>query len=55
MAVYLRFQLPPIHLSKVESVDAEMHHLLGVKGAKANAIIQELDVQSALPTNRLTF
>ena len=49
MAVYLRFQLPPLHLANVESVDVEMHHLLGVRGAKAKAIIEDLDVKSTLP------
>lgn len=55
MAVYLRFQLPPLHLANVESVDVEMNHLLGIKGAKAKAIIQELDVQSMLPAASYSY
>lgn len=48
MAVYLRFQLPPLHLSNVECVDFEMNHLLGVVGKKAQKIINDLDVVSAV-------
>jgi hypothetical protein len=49
MAVYLRFQLPPLHLSNVECVDHEMHGLLGVKGKRALTVITDLDVLSASP------
>jgi hypothetical protein len=49
MAVYMRFQLPPLHLANVECVDYEMYELLGVKNQKARNIIKDLDVISTLP------
>ena len=46
MSVYLRFQLPPLHLANVECVEEEMHLLMGVRGDNARKIIKDLDVQS---------
>ena len=44
IAVWLRFQLPPLHLANVDCVYEEMKKQLGISGRKADAIIEELNV-----------
>jgi hypothetical protein len=45
IAVWLRLQLPPLHLANTDCVMEEMKIQLGVTGKKAANIIQELNVE----------
>ena len=45
--MYLRFQLPPMHLANRDSVVKEMQNLMDVSGKNGMRIIQELDVKGA--------
>lgn len=47
IAVWLRFQLPPLHLANTDCVMLEMHEQLGVKGKAATSIIEDLNVVGA--------
>lgn len=46
IAVYLRFQLPPLHLANEECVLNEMKSLMGADRTVTKAIVQALNVQS---------
>ena len=47
IAVYLRFQLPPMHLANRDSVVKEMQSLMDVSGKNAMSIIDDLNVKGA--------
>jgi hypothetical protein len=47
MALYLRFQLPPLQYANEDCVNAEMMELFGVGPKNARRIIVDLDVASA--------
>ena len=47
VALYLRFQLPPLQYANVDSIQRDMWDLLGVTGSKARRIITDLDIVSA--------
>ena len=44
IAVYLRFQLPPMHLANWDCVEKEMQHVLGITGRHARRLIADLNV-----------
>lgn len=46
-ALYLRFQLAPLHLANSESVNEDMRKLLGCLPDTALEVIRDLDVYSA--------
>lgn len=47
IAVYLRFQLPPMHLANWDCVSKEMQSLMGVSGKRAKQVIEDLNVNGA--------
>lgn len=48
LAVYLRFQLPPLWDANEDCINTDMREMFGVNAANARRIIQGLDVMSAL-------
>jgi hypothetical protein len=50
-AIYLRFQLPPLHLANNDSVNRDMKKLLGCNAKVALRVISDLDVFSAPPSS----
>ena len=49
LALYLRFQLPPLQFANIDCVNRDMWYLLGVTGKAARRIIVDLDILSAIP------
>ena len=48
-AVYLRFQLAPLHLANDDNVNGDMKRLMGCSPKAALKVLSDLDVFSALP------
>lgn len=49
VALYLRFQLPPLQFANIDCVNRDMWSLLGVSGKNARRIIVDLDITSTPP------
>lgn len=47
LALYLRFQLPPLEYAQPESIDQHMHKLFGVGSRRGRKMVRELNVQGA--------
>lgn len=55
IAVYLRFQLPPLHLANWDGIMHEMDMLMGASSKAARRIIGELDVEGTFHFVHFTF
>ena len=49
MAIFLRFQLPPLEYANEDCVNIDMHTMFGVNPRNARRIITDLDVIRTLP------
>eukprot|EP00892_Ulva_mutabilis_P006100 jgi/Ulvmu1/3862/UM018_0081.1 len=48
VALYLRFQLPPLQFANVDCINEDMNELMGVTHGKARRIIQDLDIMNCI-------
>lgn len=55
VALYLRFQLPPLQFANTDCVNRDMWDLLGVTAGNARRIISDLDIMRAPPAHKRTF